>query len=133
MPRTLYATTISELNSKEKRPCAWINKIRGAVGVDKDGKGKHPSQYLNDLEEWSEHQYDPGYYIGGRTIPQLKNALQNKGSRKKLGFALLLFGMLSSIPAVASFPMANAFLFLIFTLSFVASGLKLLLSKSTGN
>jgi hypothetical protein len=28
----------SELNSKEKRPCAWINKIRGAVGVDKDGK-----------------------------------------------------------------------------------------------
>jgi hypothetical protein len=99
MPRTLYATTISELNSKEKRPCAWINKIRGAVGVDEDGKGKHPSQYLNDLEEWSEHQYDPGYYVGGRTIPQLK----------------------------------NAFLFLIFTLSFVAVGLKLLLSKSTGN
>jgi hypothetical protein len=33
---------------------------------------KHPSQYLNDLEEWQEHQYNPGYWTGGNIPPIYK-------------------------------------------------------------
>jgi len=25
---------------------------------------KHPSEYLNELEEWQEHQYNPGHWVG---------------------------------------------------------------------
>lgn len=28
--------------------------------------------YLEDLREWNDHQYDPGYWVQGRVPPQIK-------------------------------------------------------------
>jgi len=42
--------------------------------------------YLKDLKEWQDHQYDPGYYLGGR-IPHY---IKSPGNRKFLGVALLI-------------------------------------------
>lgn len=53
----------------------------------------HPSEYLNDLEEWNEHQYDPGHWTGGHIPPQIKY-----GGRK-LGIGLLALGLLT-IPGI---------------------------------
>lgn len=45
-------------------------------------------QELNELREWQENQYNPGYYIGtGRTPYPLKRV----GNRPKLKFLYLLF------------------------------------------
>jgi hypothetical protein len=37
-------------------------------------KQKHlkSDEYINDLEEWMEHQYDPGYWTGGNIPPHIK-------------------------------------------------------------
>ncbi len=37
-------------------------------------KEKHinSDEYINDLEEWMEHQYDPGYWTGGKIPPHIK-------------------------------------------------------------
>ncbi len=35
-------------------------------------KKRHPSDYLNDLEEWGENQYNPGYWTGGNMPPYIK-------------------------------------------------------------
>ena len=37
-------------------------------------KGRHPSPYLNDLEEWGNKQYSPGHWTGGRIPPHFKYA-----------------------------------------------------------
>jgi len=39
-----------------------------------EDEGRHPSPYLNDLEEWGERQYSPGHWTGGRLPPYLKYA-----------------------------------------------------------
>jgi hypothetical protein len=41
-------------------------------GFPKSKYNRHPSEYLNDLEEWGDHQYDPGYYTGGKMHPHYK-------------------------------------------------------------
>ncbi|MBM7868210.1 hypothetical protein GTO89_10180 [Heliobacterium gestii] len=42
--------------------------------VNKDGQreGEHPSEYLNDMVEWGNQQYNPGRYLGGDLPPHLK-------------------------------------------------------------
>lgn len=37
-------------------------------------KQKHTDsdEYINDLEEWMEHQYDPGYWTDGNIPPHIK-------------------------------------------------------------
>ena len=29
-------------------------------------------EYIKDLEEWMDHQYDPGYWTGGNIPPHIK-------------------------------------------------------------
>ncbi len=57
---------------------------------DKQRK-KHPSEHLNEIEEWGEKQYDPGYWTGGNIPPHIK-----RGS-KKAGILFLSVGILIMI------------------------------------
>ena len=53
------------------------------------GKPKERQDPIAALEEWHDHQYDPGHYIGGRLPPYLL------GKRPNLfGCALLVNGVL---------------------------------------
>ncbi|OPY56391.1 MAG: hypothetical protein A4E55_02125 [Pelotomaculum sp. PtaU1.Bin035] len=54
-------------------------------------KRLHPSKYLNDLDEWGKHQYNPGYWTGGNIPPDLKYG------GKPIGVILLLLGVFSLI------------------------------------
>jgi len=46
-------------------------------------KRKHPSEFLNEIEEWGEKQYSPGHWTGGNIPPHIKHG-------GKLGGILLL-------------------------------------------
>ncbi|MZP30325.1 hypothetical protein GTO91_11445 [Heliobacterium undosum] len=39
---------------------------------DSHPEGGHPSEYLNDMAEWGNQQYNPGRYLGGELPPHLK-------------------------------------------------------------
>lgn len=50
----------------------------------------HPIQYLNDLEDWYNNQYNPGYWMGGRhTPPHIKMLSQRLDSKSKRIIALI--------------------------------------------
>jgi len=44
-------------------------------------KKQEPNEYLNDLKEWNEHQYDPGYWTGGKLAPFFKYGFNYQPSR----------------------------------------------------
>lgn len=93
-----------------------------------DRKKEHPSEYLNDLEEWQKHQYDPGYYLGGNYSPQLKYGIGTKGG-KYLGIVFLMLGGMSGVGAVFSFIEGTGNLLgLLFFVLFIITGLKLIIS-----
>lgn len=53
---------------------------------------------LEDLQDWSEHQYDPGYWTGGNIPPHMK-----RGKFFKLcGFFCLLLGIFLMLPGLGS-------------------------------
>ena len=66
------------------------SNLRG-YAMQKDKKGNHPSEYLNNLEEWSEHQYNPGHWVGGNIPPHIKYA------GRHIGFVFLISGLLSAV------------------------------------
>ena len=90
---------------------------------------KHPSEYLNDLEEWQNHQYDPGHYLGGNIRPQLKHGLGTKGG-KYLGVLFLVFGVMSGTVMVLSIMegMGINLVGLMFSVLFIFAGLRLMTS-----
>ncbi len=47
---------------------------------------KNINNFLKDIEEWQNHQYDPGYFLGGKIPPYIKNP----GNRKLLILSLLI-------------------------------------------
>lgn len=49
------------------------------------------SSYIDEIKEWQEHQYDPGYYIGGHILPFLKKP----GSHKLFALALFITAALN--------------------------------------
>lgn len=90
-------------------------------------KKQHPSEYLNDLEEWQNHQYDPGHYLGGNIPPQLKYGLGTK-SGKYLGVVFLMLGVMSGVGVVFSFIEGTGNLFGLFLfVLFIITGLKLII------
>jgi len=111
----------------------WVNAAcsacaEGEIGMVK--KSKHPSEYLNDLEEWQEHQYDPGHYVGGRLSPQLKHAAMGTQSGKILGATLFLIGVWSIVALALSTGQGSGFIMgIIFSGIMIATGLSLMLSK----
>jgi hypothetical protein len=52
--------------------------------------------YIEDLEEWQNNQYNPGYYLGGK-IP---GNLLYSGQPKKIGALLVGIGITTLIPFV---------------------------------
>ena len=67
----------------------------------KESKPEHPSPYLNDLIESIDHQYDPGYWLGGNRTPLLiKYSNMNKRGQKLTGILFILFGLLSFVFSV---------------------------------
>ena len=51
-------------------------------------KEQNDDEYMQDLNEWMEHQYDPGHYLGGDIPPAYKNPVN-----KKIGILLLVMGL----------------------------------------
>lgn len=39
---------------------------------NKNQKLEDQQEYLKDMEEWQEHQFSPGYYLGGNLPPYVK-------------------------------------------------------------
>ncbi len=84
---------------------------------------RHPSEYLNDLEEWQRYQYDPGHYLGGNINPQLKYASGTKAGKYFAALCLML-GVISGIGTVFTFiEGAGNILALLMTLLFISVGL----------
>jgi hypothetical protein len=55
-----------------------------------------PSDPIADYIEWTEHRYDPGYYLGGRIPPHLKKATLGPKGRRNGGILLLVAGTVAS-------------------------------------
>ena len=88
---------------------------------------EHPSEYLNDLEEWQNHQYDPGHYLGGNLPPQLKYGLGTVGG-KYLGVLLLIIGVMSGIGTIFSLVEGTGSLIgLLLFILFITAGITLLM------
>jgi hypothetical protein len=106
----------------------------------KRNKASHPSQYLNDLEEWNEHQYDPGHYLGGRIPPLFKYSTGTGGigkrSRRGLGLVLLFIGATSLIVLIYSIMngsgnnIGSIILSMVFSVISIVAGIKLTFFKS---
>ena len=64
---------------------------------------KNNDHYIEDLEEWQDNQYNPGYYLGGK-IP---GNLLHSGRPKMIGTLLIGIGLSTLIPFVLG--IINAF------------------------
>lgn len=51
----------------------------------------HPSKYLNDLEEWNKHQYNPGHWTGANIPPHI--SVLSKVGNKPIGIIALICGI----------------------------------------
>ncbi|MDF2519697.1 MAG: hypothetical protein K0R84_325 [Clostridia bacterium] len=58
----------------------------------KDDKSKK-DDYIEKIQEWQEHQYDPGYYIGGNIPP----VITHTGRPKLLGWFWVISAIVSAI------------------------------------
>lgn len=95
---------------------------------DKDNK--HPSEYLNDLEEWQNNQYNPGHWTGGRIPFHLKYP------KKRLGVFFIVIGIVSlalmgfsAITDPSTDTILNNIIVLLAGLIFLAAGFRIILSK----
>ncbi|QUH28721.1 hypothetical protein [Vallitalea guaymasensis] len=52
-------------------------------------KNQNDDKNIEDINEWMEHQYDPGHYLGGNVPP----AYKNPANKKALGLLLLIMGL----------------------------------------
>jgi len=92
-------------------------------------KRKINSKKVNDIEElkeWQEHQYDPGYYTGQKIHPSLRNI----GKPKLYGILIISMSLLFLAPLITiivrsvnnrnTFKPENIFFFSIFVILFAA-------------
>lgn len=80
--------------------------------------------YIDELNEWQEHQYDPGYYTSGKIHPLLRKP----GKPKVYGVFMIAISLLFSIPLIIivvkslsnkdTFKPENIFFFSIFVILF---------------
>jgi ABC-type multidrug transport system fused ATPase/permease subunit len=52
-------------------------------------ENQNEDKNIQDVNEWIEHQYDPGHYLGGNVPP----AYKNPANKKALGLLLLIIGL----------------------------------------
>jgi hypothetical protein len=79
---------------------------------------------IEELKEWQEHQYDSGYYTGGKIHPSLRKP----GKPKVYGVFIIAISLLFSIPLIVivvksisnknTFKPENVFFFSIFVILF---------------
>jgi hypothetical protein len=56
-------------------------------------KEKQRPDPIADYIEWTEHRYDPGYYLGGRIPPHLRKSSLGPKGRRNAGILLLILGI----------------------------------------
>jgi hypothetical protein len=67
------------------------------------GKRKRVDDPIADYIEWTQHRYDPGYYLGGNLPPHLRKAsLGPKGRR----FAGILLGVMALMTLASALGMS---------------------------
>ena len=87
------------------------------------------SQYIDDLKEWQENQYNPGHFLGGNTSPILKYG------GKKIGALFLVIGIFSLIINLFQSFTKKSFMFnnlydYLFSLFFIVFGYLYLIKKN---
>jgi hypothetical protein len=50
---------------------------------------------IADYIEWTEHRYDPGYYLGGRLPPHLRRASLGRRARRRASVLLGILGLMT--------------------------------------
>ena len=53
-----------------------------------------------DYIEWTEHRYDPGYYLGGRLPPHLRKASLGRRGRRRASVLLVILGLITLLSAL---------------------------------
>ncbi|HET7034619.1 MAG TPA: hypothetical protein VFI42_02965 [Thermomicrobiaceae bacterium] len=75
--------------------------------------------------EWLDHQYDPGYYTGGRIPPFLRN----RGGSSLYGYLLLFFGGLGLLFGIAGLtggqPASGLIIVIVISAALAAAGWRL--------
>jgi hypothetical protein len=74
------------------------------------------AEYLDDIKEWNEHQYNEGYWSGG------KMPLPLKYGGRRLGIALTLVGVALIVPSILTFDIGMV-IPLLMGIAFVVGGI----------
>lgn len=61
----------------------------------------HPPGALGTYHEWSQHQYDPGHYLGGTIDPLLRSSSMGPQARSRAGAIVLANGLLAFVATAA--------------------------------
>jgi hypothetical protein len=59
--------------------------------------------------EWTQHRYDPGYYLGGNAPPHLRRNAPGRRARKFAGLLIGIMAILSTGAAAGSLTSDNVF------------------------
>lgn len=90
--------------------------------------------YIDELNEWQNHQYDPGHFLGGK-IPIW---IREPGRPKLLGASFLITGVIAIVAIGYSFiskqlgnitEITGSIVYLLFSVLCVLFGIKLLRKK----
>ena len=88
---------------------------------------KTPKQkdYIDEYDEWQRHQFEPGYFTGGRVPVWIKYP----GNRKRLGAIFLIMGLIYGGWAVYNVMVLNEVMSVVFVglaaIVFMLAGVKL--------
>ncbi len=64
---------------------------------------KHtPDDPIGDYVEWTEHRYDPGYYLGGNISPFLRKSRMSPRVRRLASVPLAISALIASVGAIAA-------------------------------
>lgn len=70
-------------------------------------KHKRPRDPVADYVEWTDHRYDPGYYLGGNLPPHLRKESLGPRARRKAGLLLGIMAVASVVAAAGSMGFAS--------------------------
>lgn len=110
-----------------------MKRFKGGNTDKTDGvmrKKQKKNNYIDGLKEWQEHQYTPGYYLGGKIPHYFFNRKPNI-----LGLSFLLLGVIEFIVFAFSFvqifygyydSLIGSIIFLLFSVIQILVGIKLL-------
>lgn len=85
----------------------------------KMSKGK-PDEYIDDLNEWSENQYNPGHWTGGNVPPFIKYGGKPMGyTLMGLGLVIVLSTLFTMFPIIMVNLLYNVLLLILGMVFFV--------------